>query len=73
MVLRVKTDDRPGVLAGVSHVFTDNSISISEAQCRSGQGEAVNHFHFAVGDVSKLRSVMKGIASLEGVTAVERL
>ena len=73
VVLRVKTDDRPGVLAGVSHVFTDNSISISEAQCRSGQGEAVNHFHFAVGDVSKLRSVMKGIASLEGVTAVERL
>ena len=44
--LRVMTDDRAGILASVSSVFSSNGISISEASCLSKDGRAENMFHF---------------------------
>jgi GTP pyrophosphokinase len=71
--LRVMTDDRAGILASVSSVFTANGVSISEASCLSKDGRAENLFHFRVGDIERLREIMRGVAKLKGVLDVERV
>ncbi|MEM1416750.1 MAG: RelA/SpoT AH/RIS domain-containing protein, partial [Myxococcota bacterium] len=72
--LRVTTNNRPGILAQVSTVFTDHGLNISEATCRTNEdGRAVNLFQFAVADLDRLRTVMRGIAKIRGVKEVERL
>ncbi|MEM7138802.1 MAG: bifunctional (p)ppGpp synthetase/guanosine-3',5'-bis(diphosphate) 3'-pyrophosphohydrolase [Myxococcota bacterium] len=71
--LRVMTDDRSGILASVSSVFSSNGVSISEASCLSKDGRAENMFHFRVGDLSRLREIMRGVAKLQGVIDVERV
>ena len=71
--LKVTTDDRAGILASVSTVFSDNGVSISEASCQSRDGKALNVFHFLIGDLTKLRSLMRGVSKLSGVLEVERV
>ncbi len=71
--LRVMTDDRAGILASVSSVFSANGVSISEASCLSKDGRAENMFHFRVGDIDRLREIMRGVAKLKGVLDVERV
>jgi GTP pyrophosphokinase len=71
--LRVRTDDRAGILASVSSVFSANGVSISEASCLSKDGRAENTFHFRVGDIERLREIMRGVAKLKGVLDVERV
>ena len=71
--LRVMTDDRSGILASVSSVFSSNGVSISEASCLSKDGRAENMFHFRVGDLERLREIMRGVAKLQGVIDVERV
>jgi guanosine-3',5'-bis(diphosphate) 3'-pyrophosphohydrolase len=71
--LRVMTDDRAGMLASVSSVFSSNGISISEASCLSKEGRAENMFHFRIGDIDRLRELMRGVAKLKGVIDVERV
>ena len=71
--LRVMTDDRAGILASVSSVFSANGVSISEASCLSKDGRAENMFHFRVGDLDRLREIMRGVAKLKGVLDVERV
>jgi GTP diphosphokinase / guanosine-3',5'-bis(diphosphate) 3'-diphosphatase len=72
--LRVVTMDKPGILARLSTVFDDNHVNIREANCRTGtDGRAVNHFQFTVGDLTKLKAVMRGISKVDGVFDVERV
>ena len=71
--LRVMTDDRAGILASVSSVFSTNGVSISEASCLSKDGRAENMFHFRVGDIDRLREIMRGVAKVKGVLDVERV
>jgi len=71
--LRVMTDDRAGILASVSSVFSSNGVSISEASCLSKDGRAENLFHFRVRDIGRLREIMRGVAKLKGVIDVERV
>ena len=71
--LRVTTDDRAGILASVSSVFSSNGVSISEASCLSKDGRAENMFHFRVGDLDRLREIMRGVSKLKGVLDVERV
>jgi GTP pyrophosphokinase len=71
--LRIMTDDRAGILASVSSVFSANGVSISEASCLSRDGRAENMFHFRVGDIDRLREIMRGVAKLKGVLDVERV
>ncbi len=71
--LRVMTDDRAGILASVSSVFSANGVSISEASCLSREGRAENMFHFRIGDIDRLRELMRGVAKLKGVLDVERV
>jgi GTP pyrophosphokinase len=72
--IRVTTNDRQGILALVSSVFTDHKLSIREANCRSETTDrAVNVFHVHVTDVKQLRTLMRDIEKLSGVMAVERV
>ena len=71
--IRVNSADRPGILSKISAVFTDNKVNIMEANCRSESGRAENTFHFEVSDLSRLKSVIRGISHVEGVFDVERL
>lgn len=72
--LRVVTQNQPGILAKVSTVFTEHGLNISEATCRTqDDGRAVNLFQFTVSELSRLRTVMRSIAKIDGVTDVERV
>ena len=74
VAMRIVTADRPGILTNVSKVFTESGVNITEANCRaSPDGRAVNVFQFTVGDVSKLRALMRLIQKIEGVYDVERV
>jgi GTP pyrophosphokinase len=72
--MRVVTADRPGILANVSSAFTESGVNITEANCRtSSDGRAVNVFQFTVGDVTKLKTLMRSIQRIDGVYDVERV
>jgi len=70
--LRVLTDDREGMLADLSGVFSKNNINISEANCKVQGGQAVNTFKCGINDIDQLRKVVKALESVKGVHAVER-
>ena len=72
--LRVVTDDRPGILAQISQIFSEAGMNISQASCRTtAPGErAVNEFEVTVGDLKQLTSVIRSIERLEGVQTVQR-
>jgi GTP diphosphokinase / guanosine-3',5'-bis(diphosphate) 3'-diphosphatase len=70
--LRVLTDDREGMLADLSGVFSKNNINISEANCKVQGGQAVNTFKCGITDIDQLRKVVKALEGVKGVHAVER-
>ena len=72
--LRVITTDRPGILAEISHIFSEAGVNISQASCRTmAPGErAVNDFEVTIGDLTQLKAVMRSIERIDGVTSVER-
>jgi GTP pyrophosphokinase len=70
--LRVLTDDREGMLADLSGVFSKNNINISEANCKVQDGQAVNTFKCGITDIDQLRKVVKALEGVKGVHAVER-
>ncbi len=70
--LRVLTDDREGMLADLSGVFSKNNINISEANCKVQDGQAVNTFKCGISDIDQLRRVVKALEGVKGVHAVER-
>lgn len=72
--LRVLTEDRPGILATLSQVFTDNSANISQANCRvTDQDRAINTFEVLIRDADQLRKVTNALKSQKGVLGVERM
>lgn len=72
--LRVVTANRPGILATVGHTFSTQGINISEANCRAGDdGRAINVFTFNCTDLNQLKNVMRALAKVTGVVAVERV
>jgi len=72
--IRVLTADRPGILATISQVFTDNGVNITEANCKvSDTDRAVNTFQVGIKDAEQLRKVMNKIMAVRGVVGVERI
>jgi len=73
IALRVVTDDRGGMLADISAVFTKMNINISEANCKTfGDGQAINTFKCGVANLDQLKKVIKMLESIKGVHSVER-
>ncbi|MCC7539380.1 MAG: bifunctional (p)ppGpp synthetase/guanosine-3',5'-bis(diphosphate) 3'-pyrophosphohydrolase [Deltaproteobacteria bacterium] len=74
VTLKVLTSDRPGILANVSTAFTQNGVNIAEANCRStDDGRACNLFTFTIGDLGKLRTVIRAVSKVAGVYSVDRV
>jgi len=71
--LRVVAQNQPGILADIGQTFSALGINISEANCRAGDdGRAVNLFTFNCSDLNALKGVMRALAKVKGVVAVER-
>lgn len=71
--LRLTTDDREGMLADISAVFSKMNINISEANCKTfGNGQAINTFRCGITDLEQLKRVLKMLESIKGVHSVER-
>jgi GTP pyrophosphokinase len=71
--IRVTTDDRGGMLAEISAVFSKMNINISEANCKAdGNGQAVNTFKCGIADLDQLKRVLKTLEAIKGVHSVER-
>ncbi len=72
--IRVLTADRPGILATISQVFTDNGANIAQANCKvTGEDRAINTFEVLVKTAEQLRKVVSEIKQVKGVLGVERL
>jgi GTP pyrophosphokinase len=74
VTLKVTSDDRAGLLARMSEVFSSKSISIIEANARAlNATRAVSVFEVGIRDTSQLKEVMTSLERLNGVHSVERL
>ncbi len=72
--VRVESLNRKGLLAEVSKAFTTKGVNILQATCRTFEDDyAVNTFQFQIEDLSKLNSLIKGLAKIDGVLSVERV
>ena len=59
VTILVTTEDRPGLLASMSQIFTEDGVNISEANCKVvGHGKAVNTFEVLIQDKDQLRKVL---------------
>jgi GTP pyrophosphokinase len=72
--LRVKSDDRKGLLAQMSETFAEEGVNIVQANARAtGEKGAVSTFEVEVADVKQLNDVLKAIGRIPGVHSVERV
>ena len=72
--LRVRSDDRKGLLARLSETFADVGVNIVQANARStGDKGAVSTFEVEIGDVKQLNDVLRAIGDIPGVHSVERI
>ena len=72
--IRIKTDDRHGLLADIAAVISKAKINILNAQTdTSDEGIAVFYFTIMVESSDQLRSVMNDIRRVKKVTDVKRV
>ncbi len=72
--LRIYTEDKPGILANISNVFTKSNINIGQANCKAlDNNRAVNTFEISIKSLSELRGIIKSLEGISGVQSVERL
>src|SRR2546430_1557070 len=72
--LRVRSDDRKGLLAKMSETFADVGVNILQANARSnGDNGAVSTFEIEIVDVKQLNDVVRAIGQIPGVHSVERV
>jgi guanosine-3',5'-bis(diphosphate) 3'-pyrophosphohydrolase len=74
VTLKVLTADRPGILATISQIFTNNAVNISQANCKVTDADrAINTFEVWVRDAEQMRKVVGEIKAVKGVVSVERV
>ena len=71
--VKVVSDDRPGMLARISQIFSEAGVNIAQADVRSGAERAVLSFEVSVQDLKQLTAVMRSLEKVEGVHSVERV
>jgi GTP pyrophosphokinase len=72
--MRVRSEDRPGLLATITKTIAARSINISGARITTTPDKlAEQTFDVWVSDVKALNAVMKEISRIKGVLSVERL
>ena len=74
ITVRVRSVDKPGLLATVTNVISEAGINIEGARVTTTRDrKALHSFDLAVSDVASLNGVMKKIERIKGVQSVERL
>jgi GTP pyrophosphokinase len=72
--LRVRSDDRKGLLARLTETFSGVGVNILTANARSnGDKGAVSTFEIEIVDVKQLNDVVRAIGAIPGVKSVERV
>jgi len=72
--MRVRSQDRPGLLATVTKTISSAGLNIGGARVTTTPDQlAVQTFDVWVADLATLKAVMKEISRIKGVLAVERL
>jgi GTP pyrophosphokinase len=73
--LRVKSDDRKGMLATLSETFSELGVNILHAEARSSTEKrgALSSFEVEISDAKQLAEVIRAIGAIAGVKTVERV
>ena len=72
--IRVISQDRPGLLAGISKAIAGVDVNISQAKIwTTGDRQGIAHFEVMVRNLDHLKDVMHHIEKVKGVLAVERV
>jgi guanosine-3',5'-bis(diphosphate) 3'-pyrophosphohydrolase len=73
--LRVKSDDKKGLLAKLSETFADVGVNIVHADARATQDKrgAVSTFEIEVTDAKQLNEAIRAIGNIPGVHTVDRV
>jgi guanosine-3',5'-bis(diphosphate) 3'-pyrophosphohydrolase len=73
--LRVKSDDKKGLLAKLSETFADVGVNIVHADARASQDKrgAVSTFEIEVTDAKQLNEAIRAIGNIPGVHTVDRV
>jgi GTP pyrophosphokinase len=71
--LKVKSDDRKGLLAKMSETFADVGVNIVQATARGGEKGAVSMFEVEISNIQQLNEVLRAIGQIPGVHSVERV
>lgn len=74
VAIKVLCANKPGLLANLSHSFSESGVNITQAHCRAtDDGRAVNTFHANVRDLDQLKAVMRSLARIKDVYKVDRV
>ena len=71
--LKVKSDDRKGLLAKMSETFADVGVNIVQANARAGENGAVSMFEVEISNIQQLNDLLRAIGQIPGVHSVERV
>jgi GTP pyrophosphokinase len=72
-IIRVISEDVPGILSKMSKVITDAGVNISRAQVTTTKSSrAINVFHVQVRDLSELNKILRQMEKLDGIYSVSR-
>lgn len=73
VIVRVISEDSPGLLSRMSQVFRDAGVNISKAQISTSKGNrAINNFHIHVHDLNELNTLLTAMERVDGVISVTR-
>ncbi len=74
VMVKVNTENKPGILSRVSGIIAEHGSNISEASVRADEGSHGNlYITLDVFDLAQLRRLMEAIDKLPGVKSVERI
>ncbi len=72
--IKVTSEDIKGILAEMTAIISSRNINISHADIRTTSDmTAVNTFDVEVEDLDQLQELLKGLSTVKGVIAVERM
>jgi GTP pyrophosphokinase len=72
--ISVQTEDKPGLLAGVSSIISAAEANITHAEAITAEGrQATLNFTIDIKDVDHLNRIIKNIEAVKGVVDVKRV
>jgi guanosine-3',5'-bis(diphosphate) 3'-pyrophosphohydrolase len=73
VTIKVTSLDSPGLLTRMSQVFSSLGVNIRQAIVRTTDQKAENVFQVQIKNISQLKTILRALQRIEGVTRVERI